>query len=102
MLLRKWLRKSTLKRLTGYSVIKKLREICAKEQIEVSNEVLQIITENTHGDLRSAINDLQSIINLGEESYLSIADREKTESIFDVLKKLFQSPINQNTINKCF
>ena len=38
-----------------------LRGICAKEGVEVQDDVLDFIVERSQGDLRSAVNDLESI-----------------------------------------
>jgi replication factor C large subunit len=42
-------------------IISMLRRICAKEHVEAEFEALERIAENSRGDVRSAINDLQGI-----------------------------------------
>jgi len=42
-------------------IIAMLQEICQKEHIEAEFEALERIAENSQGDVRSAINDLQSL-----------------------------------------
>ena len=45
------------------------------------------------------MNDLQSVFELGEDEFIEeISDREKKESIFDSLKKLFQDETNEKTL----
>lgn len=49
------------KKLGKRDIIKALAEICRREGIECSREVLSAIVDHSKGDLRAAINDLQSI-----------------------------------------
>ena len=50
-----------LKRLGKRDVLEILRRICSAEKIQCSDEALSYIYELSSGDLRSAINDLQSV-----------------------------------------
>ena len=49
------------RKLGKRDIIKALAEICRREGIECSREVLSAIADRSKGDLRAAINDLQSI-----------------------------------------
>ncbi|MDY6966473.1 MAG: replication factor C large subunit [Halobacteriota archaeon] len=66
--------------------------ICRKEGVEIEDGAISEITANSGGDLRSAINDLQAI-SLGRRSVTKedvvIAMRDRRESIFNVLNKIF-------------
>jgi replication factor C large subunit len=42
-------------------IITMLRKICVDERVNTDLEALESIAENSHGDLRSAINDLQGL-----------------------------------------
>jgi replication factor C large subunit len=55
-------------------IIAMLQEICRKEHIKAEFEALERIAENSGGDVRSAINDLQSL-----------ADTEKTLTLQDTV-----------------
>ena len=82
-----------MRRITGYSLIKKLREITNSEEVEVSDEILQLIANNANGDLRSAINDLQILST--NRKIIQEADvvgfRERQVSVFDAVKIIFKS-----------
>ena len=68
-----------------------------KEGKEIKLETLNIISKQSRGDVRAALNDLQSVIELGEEIY-EVSDREKQESIFNIIKRLFQDKTSKDTI----
>ena len=69
-----------------------LKKICSKEGIKTDDIVIDGIINNSEGDLRSAVNDLQAI-SFGKEKItkddISIAKRDTKESIFRVLSKIF-------------
>jgi len=75
-----------MRRLPVNSVVKKLKEICYKEGIKVDESTLYDIAINSKGDIRAAINDLESI-KIGNNK---IHKREKSTDIFEVLKALFK------------
>jgi replication factor C large subunit len=76
-----------------------LKEVSIKENNPLSEKIISLVSRKSRGDVRAALNDLQSIINLGEESFLEdISEREKQESIFEALKRIFQEETNQGTI----
>jgi len=72
-----------------------LKRICVSEGISVDQRVLQNIADRCKGDVRSAINDLQSIaldkkqVDLSSLSVLGYRDREK--DIFTVLREIFKT-----------
>ena len=72
-----------------------LKRICLSEGINVDQKILQIITDRSKGDIRSAINDLQSIsmnrklINLTNLDVLGYRDREK--DIFAFMREVFKT-----------
>lgn len=83
------------KRLKQWEVVKKLREICLKEGIEADKEALEFIAKRSEGDLRSAINDLQTVsqgrrrITIDDVKWLPY--RNRIEPIFDVLSMIFNA-----------
>jgi len=79
------------RRLTRDVIAGVLQRICRAEQIEADPIALNVIAETVQGDLRSAINDLQTIA--AGRKRLAIKDvvlyrRDRGANIFDVLKQL--------------
>jgi len=78
------------RKLGKRDVVRVLESICAKEGITCDKEVLSAIAENAKGDLRAAINDLQTLA-AGRKS-ISLADlqvlgeRAEQESMFEVVR----------------
>jgi len=97
-------RSSSLKRLTktikfqrlhAASVKTVLRNICKAEGVTASEETLDFIASQSQGDLRSAINDLQSVSagvsEISGEQTASMGFRDTEGSIFDALIQIFRS-----------
>jgi len=61
---------------------KKLREIALKEKLKLGEESIRRIALNSGGDIRSAINDI--------ETYNENTFRDKESNIFEVLNKVFR------------
>jgi replication factor C large subunit len=83
------------KRLEERIISRALRKISRSEGIEIENKALHALIENAHGDLRSAINDLQALSmsdlkleGIGEGE-IATGERDVEEDIFGVLKKIF-------------
>ena len=83
------------KRLEERIIYRALRKIIRSEGIEIENKALHALIENAHGDLRSAINDLQALSiseskleRIGEKD-IATGERDVEEDIFGVLKKIF-------------
>ncbi len=114
-LLRQKCQLMNLKELNPNFILGILKDVMKREGKKVREETLNIIVKKSKGDVRAALNDLQTIINLGEEilirelkkeeqlgeelEIIEISEREKQESIFDALKKVFQFPTNKDIIN---
>ena len=83
------------KRLEGRFISRALRKISRSEGIEIENTALHALIDNAHGDLRSAINDLQAIsvseskLERIREEDIATGWRDVEENIFGVLKILF-------------
>ena len=81
-----------------------LKNICKKEDIIADLKLLQAIAERSKGDVRSAVNDLQSIClnrtQIDMSALDSIGYRNRERIIFDVLRDVFKtknlSKINEN------
>ena len=65
----------------------------------INIETLELIAKKVRGDVRASLNDLQTVIDLGEQSFNLEDEREKEEDIFNSLKKIFQKPMDKNTIS---
>ncbi|SNZ05707.1 replication factor C large subunit [Natronoarchaeum philippinense] len=77
------------------SIVPVLRDICRQEGVEFEDDALQQIAEQTSGDLRSAINDLQAVAEQNDRLTVDdvmTGERDTSEGIFDylddVIKKL--------------
>src|SRR3989344_5552480 len=80
-----------------YSIIE---NILKKENIKLKQDTKNLIVKLSKGDVRAALNDLQTAISLGEDSFLEeLSEREKEESIFNALKNVFQNPTQEKTIS---
>lgn len=89
------LRKKTeiiqLKAISYYSIKDVLINILRKEGKFIDNEIITEIAVNAKGDLRAAINDLQTIINLPKEHPIQFDERNKEIDIFNAMKTIFKS-----------
>jgi replication factor C large subunit len=76
-------------------MIKRLQYICEKEKIKCDKEIITQIAKRAEGDLRSAINDLETLARDKKEITLkdldSLGNREREMNIFDVLKIIFKT-----------
>jgi len=72
-----------------------LKKICLKEEIIVDQKVLNSIADRSKGDIRSAINDLQSLcvdkknVDINSLKVLGYRDREK--DIFNAMREIFKT-----------
>ncbi|OGI15921.1 hypothetical protein A3K63_01020 [Candidatus Micrarchaeota archaeon RBG_16_49_10] len=77
-----------------WSAIRRLDEISKKENMTASKDILSNIAKRAGGDLRSAINDLQTFSqkkDLVISDLDSIGERETDANIFDVMKIIFKT-----------
>jgi len=83
--------------VSSYQIVEKLRQVCTKEHISIDMKTLQALADRSQGDVRSAVNDLQSLgvqndqITMESLDVLGYRDRDKI--IFDALRDVFK---NQN------
>ncbi|MBW2991117.1 replication factor C large subunit [Candidatus Woesearchaeota archaeon] len=77
------------------SVLKFLKKICKKEKIKFDEQALAMIARRAGGDLRAAINDLQSFAaqdkKLTKKEVEDYSERDKTDSIIQALIKVFKT-----------
>jgi len=80
---------------TFYEVLRRLKEICQKEGIQAEADALKLIAKKDKGDIRSAVNDLQALAQgkkkLTYQDVAWLADRDRKDVIFNVLKTVFYS-----------
>ena len=79
-----------LKPVRQDTIVRVLAFIAEKEKIRRDLSFLRLIAIKSQGDLRAALNDLQSYA-LGENVFVDIKEkRDVEESIFNILKRLFK------------
>lgn len=61
-----------------------------KENLFIKNEILTSISVRARGDLRAAINDLQTISKIKDPSSMVFDERNKESDIFNALKQVFR------------
>jgi len=83
------------KTLSHLSIFTVLKKICESENIQFNEMDLKSLARKAAGDMRGAINDLQSLVQdkkiLDKEAIEEVADREKVESILNALVKIFKA-----------
>ena len=86
--------------VSSIQVLELLKNICKKENILADLKLLQTIADRCKGDVRSAVNDLQSIclnrkqVDIQALDVLGYRNREKI--IFDALRDVFKTRNIQN------
>jgi len=77
------------------SVFDLLKRICVMENIEADTKVLKTIAERSKGDIRSSLNDLQSLClnkkQIDERSLNVLGYRDQKTIIFDALRNIFKN-----------
>ncbi len=94
-------RKSELVQLKeiNYKIIKDvLFNILKKEKLFVNQNIITSIATRAKGDIRAAINDLQSVSRMKDPSILEFHEREKEVDIFNALKLIFKGKPNKKTL----
>ena len=88
-----------LKEIT-YKTIKEIMiQILRKENSFIENDVLTNIAIKAKGDLRAAINDLQSLSKIENPSLLNLDERNKESDIFNALKSIFKTKTTNEILN---
>lgn len=88
-----------LKELSSSVLFEMLKNIIDQEGKSINPRTIELLVKKSKGDARAALNDLQSILDFGEEDFISeISEREKQNSIFNALKRIFQSETEKDII----
>jgi replication factor C large subunit len=78
-----------------WSMIKKLQIICEKEDVKCHKKILKQLAKMSEGDMRSAINDLETVSRgkkvVSLKDIEDLGNRQRDENIFDVLKIIFKT-----------
>ena len=89
-----------LDRIKDSDIFDVLKKICEKENILYDPLILKELAEKSKGDLRAAINDLQSLSsNKQIDSLHQLGEREREENILTVLKNIFKLNEIKKVIN---
>ena len=98
--LRKKCKLVNLKELNYNDIALILEEIAKKEKLQIDKQILISIAVRAKGDVRAAINDLQTLASDKDSlsNYLNIADRNKATDIFNALKYVFKEMIREDTL----
>ncbi|MEA1906523.1 MAG: replication factor C large subunit [Euryarchaeota archaeon] len=91
--------------LQSRSIAQLLRKTCNNEGITCDPEALLKIAETAHGDVRSAINDLQAVAQGKHELHrddVVVSSRDSRDTIFDVLKKIFKGKDIKEALNATY
>jgi replication factor C large subunit len=82
-----------------YRIIKEvLADILRREKSFIDEDVLTRIAIKAKGDLRAAINDLQTISKLKDLSGVDFDERNKEVDIFNALKIIFKTKATDDTL----
>jgi replication factor C large subunit len=76
-------------------ITKRLAEICDSESLEYEKDALKAIAMRNNGDIRAAINDLESLCHKYDKidlnSVKELDSRDNVQEIFEALKIIFKS-----------
>lgn len=88
------------KELSELTIKTILNGVIQKEEKSLRSETIGLIAKKARGDARACLNDLQSVIDFGEDEFIhELYEREKQETIFNTLKKLFQNKTDESILS---
>ncbi|MSS74221.1 replication factor C large subunit [Candidatus Pacearchaeota archaeon] len=83
-----------MKSATIENLVKVINDVLRKEGVEENPHFLKQIAIKSQGDLRAALNDVQTYVLTDRSNVDFLEERHKEDSIFNILKKLFQEREN--------
>ena len=89
-----------LKEIKPEVVQEVLSEVLKKKNLSMNNEILAKIAEKSKGDLRAAINDLQTTSELKDQDNIEFDERNKETDIFNALKSIFKEKPSNELLGK--
>lgn len=87
-----------MKQPSSQTISKILKEIMKKESFHLPEAIIDKIAKNSRGDIRAALNDLQSASKLENPSDVLFDERKKDESIFQALQKIFKEKPSKESL----
>jgi len=85
---------NALNELNYTDIYERLKIICTKEGIKYEDIALKSLARRAGGDMRAAINDLQTIGSKGsleKKDLEELSDRKQTQTIIEALVKIFKT-----------
>ncbi len=84
----------------NHNIIKNvLTEIAEKENLKLDEDFLTELSNKSKGDLRAAINDLQTFSKIQDYFPIIVDERNKETDIFNSLKKIFKEKPSKESIH---
>lgn len=84
----------------NYNTIKYvILDISKKEELSIDNDFITRLAIKAKGDLRAAINDLQTLSNSKDYFSLNLDERNKETDIFNSLRRIFKEKPTNEFIN---
>jgi len=80
-----------MRKVNSRTIASILKKIASREKVEVADEVITNIANNSSGDLRSAINDLQALAEGGTGSAAIVGQRDRERNIFESVRSVFKA-----------
>jgi replication factor C large subunit len=89
-----------VKELPYTTILEIMKNISKTENKVIPENILKEIAAKSRGDLRAALNDLQTVIHLESAELMEeqIHMREKTQSIFEAIKEILKLRTNDKTL----
>ncbi|MEM3405365.1 MAG: replication factor C large subunit [Candidatus Pacearchaeota archaeon] len=85
-----------MKEIDYKEILSLLKEITKKEKLQINEEELKVLAIKANGDIRAALNDLQTLVE--GVSAIEISEREKEIPIFNIMKIIFQEVTRKDVL----
>ncbi|MFB6245977.1 MAG: replication factor C large subunit [Candidatus Pacearchaeota archaeon] len=87
-----------MKQPSSETINKILNGIMERENFHLPEAIVDKIAKNSRGDIRAAVNDLQSASQLENPSDVLFDERNKDESIFNALQKIYKEEPSKDSL----